>query len=467
MDFLPELPTSQQAIEPHNVEAEQAVLGSILMNQAAFFEVSFLSPEDFYIHKNGWVFQAIKNLIEKNKPVDSITLCDEMGLRLQEAGGAAYIVQLMSAVPTSVHAASYGKMVEEESIRRKMLVAASNIAMMANDDRMGIQEVLSGAENTIRNASTSRKSEDRIPDALDAAGEFVELMNSNNLCIPTGIGKLDYLVGGLETRKLTILGGRPMKGKTCLAFQFAQNIAMTGRLVLFLSAEMDRASLLARRICGIAGVDWRDVIAKRAGPDSLLRLENCAIEYGHKMSDRLLIDDDTSRNCDAIYRLVYKYRPDAVIADHAALFARNERGDNMNYLMGRISKMFKSTAKEFNCASLLLCQLSRYKQRQMQEGASDGEPELIDLRDSGELEQDADNVWFLHYKDHKADEKPPPTIESAILVKKFRAGQSNLKCNLVFDLRRQWFTEPQNAEPTYIRVAQPPEPEPPEMFTDT
>jgi replicative DNA helicase len=322
-----------------------------------------------------------------------------------------------------------------------MLVAASNIAVMANDDRMGIQEVLSAAENSVRNASTSRKSEDRIPDALDAAAEFVELMNADNLCIPTGIGKLDYLIGGLETRKLTILGGRPMKGKTCFALQCAQNIALTGRLVLFFSAEMDRSSLLARRVCGIAEVDWRDVMAKRAGPDALLRLEKCAIEYGHKMSDRLLIDDNTSRNCDAIYRLIYKYRPDAVIADHAALFARNERGDNMNYLMGRVSKIFKSMAKEFGCASLLLCQLSRYKQRQMQEGASDGEPELIDLRDSGELEQDADNVWFLHYKDHKADEKPPPKIEAAILVKKFRAGQSNLKCNLTFDLRRQWFTD--------------------------
>ena len=270
-DFLPEL-SGQQAIEPHNAEAEQAVLGSILMNQAAFFEVSFLSPEDFYIHKNGWMFQAIKNLIEKNKPVDSITLCDEMGLRLQEAGGAAYIVQLMSAVPTSVHAASYGKMVEEESIRRKMLVAASNIAMMANDDRMGIQEVLSGAENTIRNASTSRKSEDRIPDALKK-----EVLNLLGRGEKVALGVLERVLG---KKKADLALGQLLSKGLVTRSQELEGVRVKPRVLpyLHLGVDVEAARQEARHLVARAPKQAAllEFLASRRKPVSLAEVREAA-----------------------------------------------------------------------------------------------------------------------------------------------------------------------------------------------
>ena len=205
----------------------------------------------------------------------------------------------------------------------------------------------------------------------------------------TGIPVLDKATGGLERQNQTMLAAPPSTGKSALAFQIARNVAASGKKALFVSLEMAEANLFARAACGIAGVTWQDVKRGNLSPAQKDKLRESASELMFTFGRRLLIHDQP---CDtaAVWQMVAAQRPDVVIVDHIR-FLTDDHGENENKRLGWLSKQLRDIAKQFDCHALVLAQLTRSSKER-----SDKRPILTDLRDSGELEENADNVWMLY-----------------------------------------------------------------------
>jgi replicative DNA helicase len=438
MDFLP-------AEEPNNPELERAVLGSILIGG---MRGCCLSEDDFYIIKNRWIYKAMQQINAAGREIDYVTITEELGPKMGEIGHD-YIVGLDA--PSSLHLDDYAGKLREYTIRRRIYNFSSVMVADVTNANPNINNYI----NQLNMIAGESVVDEQIPDAVDAACDFVQLMRSDKLSIPTGIDKLDQAVGGLELRKQTVLASGPGNGKTAMALQIAENIAKRndGNSVVFFSLEMDKASLIARRVCGTENIMWRDVMAKRVSSSDLDRLEKGAMTYAGSLEDRFLVDD-VERTTDMMYRIVYRKRPSVIVVDHLGLVG--DAGENEYHRLGKITWNIKNISKEFNCAVLSLCQMNRYGQRQSQEDAT-REPQLSDLRDSGHIEQNADNVWFLFKPTTQSTDSTvlPTRIDLSILVKKFRSGPANIAVKLVYDLRKQWFESP-----TYVNVNVPYKPIP-------
>ncbi len=416
-----------------NRDLEEAVLGAALM--AGGTSGLTLTVDDFSQIKNGWVWTAIRDNERDGKPVDVMTVADKLGPRLREAGGAAYLTGLIESVPTSLNISDYADRLRKYTTRRNAIRFCETFAKEATDTSREIS--IEKQIERLHNISDNQTLEEEIADSVDAAIEFTELINSKNLAIPTGVPNLDHVVGGLELRKQTILAARTGRGKTAFALQLAQFFALSGHDGIYFSAEMDKASLFARRVCGITGIWWRDIMAGRVKDADIKLLEKNAMDYGIKLGRALRVDDRSKMTIDMIYRQVYKHKPKWIVVDHVGLLrhpapTRYER-------LGEITWGLKEIGKEFGCGVLSLCQMSRYGQR-LQDADESTEPELTDLRDSGMIEEHADNVWFLHRKKLASTTEFVKEIEIDVLVKKFRAGPANVGAKLTFDLEKQWFS---------------------------
>src|SRR5258708_10425421 len=232
---------------PHAVEAEEAVLGCVLINPDAYFEVaSCLKPEDFYLHKNRWIWDSFVNLHEQRLPIDIITVSEELERHSQlgEAGGAAYLTQLINAVPTSLHAEAYGRLVEREALRRRLIDAATQVAKLAYEEGRDIGEVGNDAEAAVFAVSERRMNNELAP-INEAISSYYDRINylfehrDELLGVPTGFIDLDKLLGGLQQSDLLIIAGRPGSGKTGFMLNVAKNAAMNHKKhVAVFSLEM-------------------------------------------------------------------------------------------------------------------------------------------------------------------------------------------------------------------------------------
>ena len=413
-------------IVPHSREAEEAVIGAILINPEAYYDVaSFLQADDFYIIRHRWVWQAFNRLHEQRVPIDFLTVTealDQMG-QLAEAGGPAYLTALINNVPTSLHAEAYGHVVEETAVRRRMLEAANTIAKLAYKEETGIDEVMNEAEKAIFGVSERRLTRDLQPiqqvlsDYYDRIDQIMR-RGEETLGVPTGFIDLDRLLGGLQPSDFLLIAGRPGMGKTAFMLSAAKNAAQLHKKhVAVFSLEMANEQLVQRLISQETGIDIHHLRTGKLSEDEWPLFVH-AIEV---LGDTRIFLDDTPgltplqlrTKC---RRLHMEFRLDLVLVDYLQLMSGGIRIENRVQEVSYISRNLKMLARELNTPVLAAAQLSRAIEQR-----ADKEPQLSDLRESGSLEQDADVVMFIHRQDMYDRDNLRPNV-AQVKVAKHRNG---------------------------------------------
>ncbi|MFN2297464.1 MAG: replicative DNA helicase [Anaerolineales bacterium] len=400
-------------VEPHNREAEEALLGAVLINPEVFFEVaSFLGPSDFYIHRNGWIWDTFQHLVDRQQPIDALTVAEELERRgrLAEAGGAAYIAALMDNVPTSLHAEAYGRMVEEQSVRRRLLAAAGEIAAHAHNAGTSVTDVVGEAEKAVFEVSQRRLARDvqpidRVISEYFDRLEYLTRHPEESLGIPTGFGKLDELLGGMQRSDLLIIAGRPGLGKSAMLLSIAKNVAQTHKKhVAMFSMEMSNEQLIQRLISQETRIDSHKFRQGKVSEEEWARFTHAASTLSEV---RIFLDDTPALTPlqlrSKCRRLHLEYNLDLVLVDYLQLMGSDFRSENRVQEVSYISRYLKALARELNVPVVAAAQLSRAVEQR-----TNKRPQLSDLRESGSLEQDADIVMFIHRQDEPSSGEAGP-----------------------------------------------------------
>ncbi len=388
-------------IVPHNSEAEEAVLGSILVNPESYYDVAqFLRSDDFYIHRNRWVWDTFVRLHEQRMPVDVLTVTDELEQagQLAEIGGPAYLTSLINNVPTSLHAEAYGRIIEETSVRRKMLTAANDIAKLAYQQDASVDTVMDEAEKAVFGVSERRMTRDlqSIQSVLSDYYDRIDLISRRGeeyYGLPTGFIDLDKLLFGLQGSDLLIVAGRPGMGKTAFLLNIAKHAGLVlKKHVAIFSLEMSNEQLVQRLISQETGIDSQRLRTGKLSEDEW-PLFTQAIETLNKT--KMFLDDTPALTPLQLRtkcrRLHLEFNLDLVVVDYIQLMTSGTRIENRVQEVSYITRNMKVLARELNVPVLAAAQLSRAVEQR-----TDKEPQLSDLRESGSLEQDADIVMFIH-----------------------------------------------------------------------
>lgn len=386
--------TVPDKLQPHNIEAEEAVLGSLLIDPDAIIHIStFLKPADFYIERHAWVYEAINDLHERREPADLVTLSDELERRgqLGEIGGAAYLTSLINTTPTSIHAEYYARIVERTAVLRRLIDAAGKIAQLAYQDTEDVGAVVDRAEEIIFGISERRVERDLRPirQVLDAYYDRVEYLYQHQgevIGIPTGLADLDKLLGGLQRSDMVVVAGRPGMGKTSVALSIALQAArQRQKRVAMFSLEMSDEQLVQRLVSAETGIDSQRLRLGNIKPDEWPTFYQ-AIRLLSETS--IFIDDTPAITALELRakarRLHAEHGLDLLIVDYLQLMSGGTtRGENRQQEISFISRSIKGLARELNIPILALSQLSRQV-----ESRADKRPMLSDLRESGCLTGD-------------------------------------------------------------------------------
>lgn len=409
-------------LPPHNQEAEQAVLGAILLDPSVLVSVNErLKPEDFYRQAHQKLFQIMNELTDKGEPVDLVTLTAELNDRklLDEIGGVPYLNELASVVPTAANVGYYAKIVEEKAILRRLIRAATQIAASGYTGHEELGQILNEAERrileisqrTIRGAGFVS-----IHDALLESYERIEALHFNKggiSGIPTGYVDLDRMMSGLKGSELIIVAARPSMGKTAFALNLAQNVGVrAGKTVAIFSLEMAASQLVTRMLAAEGNIDAQ---VFRTGNLNEEDWEKLTMAMSTLSESPIFIDDTPGITIYDIRaklrRLQAEHGLGLVVIDYLQLI-QGRGGDSRQQEISEISRSLKLLAREFDVPVIALSQLSRaVEQRQ------DKRPMLSDLRESGSIEQDADVVAFLYRDDYYNEESEKPNIAELIIGK--------------------------------------------------
>jgi len=416
-------------ITPANPEAEESVLGALLIDPDAIIKVaSFLRSDDFYREKNGWIYQAVLDLHERRQPADFVTVVDELERRnqLQETGGAAYIISLINNTPTAVHVEHYAHIVERTATLRRLIGAAGQIAALAYEEADDLDEVVDRAEQLIFGVSERRVRRDLTPIRQIMHGvvdriDFLHRHKGGILGVPSGFVKLDKLLGGFQKSDLIVLAARPAVGKTSLALNIAVNAAKRyGQRVAFFSLEMSNEQLVQRLLAAETGINQQRLRLGEIEDDEWQML----VEAAGVLSDTLLFIDDTPAMSalelrSKARRLQAEFGLDLVVVDYLQLMRSEARAENRVQEISYITRSLKSLARELEAPLIAVSQLSRAV-----ESRSDRKPILSDLRESGSIEQDSDIVMFI-YREELVKENTERKNIADIIVAKHRNGPTD------------------------------------------
>ena len=410
-------------VPPNNRDAEYAVLGSLLIDADAINAVrEVLKPEAFYMEQNKWIYEALLALNDRNQPADLITVCDELrkqGL-MEELGGEPYIIGLINEVPTSINAVHYAILVADAHERRKMIAVASAIANLAYDETIPLVEAVDGAQQQVYDlgkrvlSSSTVHIREPARDVLDLV-EARAQAGSAVVGIPTGFTDLDRLVGGLSDAELVIVAGRPGMGKS----SFQQSVAIVAGLkhkkrIGVFSLEMSSEQWAMRMVSGISNLDATSL---RDGRLQEFEWPTFFDAVGKLSEAEIYIDDSPALTPSQIRakcrRLDSEHGLDLVMIDYLQMMQTGKDIRNRVQQVSYITKSLKGLCKELNVPVLCTAQLSRaVEQRQ------DKRPQLADLRDSGNIEEDADQVWFIYRDDYyKPDDSDRPNIAELNVAK--------------------------------------------------
>lgn len=421
---------------PYSQEAEEAVIGAVIVNPNAFLTVSsFLKADDFFFVRHTYIWQALQRLHDRKESIDYLTLVQELRDLgwLETIGGPVYLTQLINSTPTSAHAEVYGRLVERTAIRRKLMAAADEIKSLASNEEMTIESVTMEAETRLFNVTDRQLKRDFVPmnDAVNEYFDRIEYLMANqhvSLGLPTGFRDMDQLLGGFQRSDLLIFAGRPGMGKTSFLLSIAVNAARIGGRVGIFTMEMGVEQLTQRMISMETGINAQQLRLGRLNPKEYSRFVEAA---GRVSNFPIFIDDTPALNPAQMRikcrRLQHEYGIDLIIVDYMQLMNsggmyQNNRVQEISY----ISRNLKELARELNIPVLSAAQLSRaVEQRQ------DKRPVLSDLRESGSIEQDSDIVMFL-YRDSVYNEATEFPNQADIIVAKHRNGPTGT-ISLYFD----------------------------------
>jgi len=420
----------EMRIPPQDLDAEQSVLGSILLDREAIFRVmKILRPEDFYQESHRLVYSAILELTDQGQPADLITVTSFLRKTgsLERAGGTAYVASLANLVPVAANAEYYAYIVEEKALLRALIQLATRIANLGYEGSEGAGQLLEQAERMIMDLHTRRGGmafasiREIVFGVLDRIQQAC-LHQEDITGVPTGFAELDRLTGGLQKGDLIILAGRPSMGKTALGLTVAQHVAVRKKMpVAVFSLEMSKEQLVQRLICQEAMVDLHRVRTGQLGEEDLARVTQAA---GELAVCPLFIDDFsgiTARQIRARCReLQFEKGLALVVIDYLQLMQGQGRVENRQQEIAGISRSLKGMAKELNLPVLALAQLSRQAELR-----KDSRPQMADLRESGSLEQDADVVMFIYREDYYNRESEKKNI-AEIIVAKQRNGPTGV-----------------------------------------
>ncbi|WP_216831646.1 replicative DNA helicase [Alkalihalobacterium elongatum] len=408
---------------PQNIEAEQAVLGAIFLEEQALVTASErLIPEDFYRSAHQRIYEVMLNLAEKGEPVDLITVTSELQDRnwLDDIGGVSYLSDLANAVPTAANIDYYSKIVEEKSLLRRLIRVATNIAADGYTSEDEVDAILDTAEKTILDVAQRKNSgafisiKDVLVETYDRI-EMLEKQTGDITGIATGFVELDRMTAGFQRNDLIIVAARPSVGKTAFALNIAQNVATkTDENVAIFSLEMSASQLVQRILCAEGNIDAQKMRTGQLEPEDWQKL---TMAMGSLSKAGIYIDDTPGVKVNDIRakcrRLKQEKGLGMILIDYLQLIQGSGRGgENRQQEVSEISRTLKAIARELEVPVIALSQLSRGV-----ESRQDKRPMMSDIRESGSIEQDADIVAFLYRDDYYDKESENKNIIEIIIAK--------------------------------------------------
>ncbi|MBO7187539.1 MAG: replicative DNA helicase [Clostridia bacterium] len=411
---------------PHNLEAEQALLGCMLLDPEIQMDcISKLQENDFFVSSHQYIFEAMVEINRQNSAIDIVTLLDmlEKSGTIESAGGVDYITKLTEVIPSSANYNLYLSIVTRDGLLRRIIKGSAEIistAQVAQDDR----EALAFAEKTVFDLSSTRDSTEmaKISSVIpEVVNKFDKISKDKNAFrgLSTGFKRLDYITNGLHETDFILIAARPSVGKTSFAMNIVENIATTqDKVCAVFSLEMGREQLTQRMLCSVAEVSMESALKGNLTKQEWLRLARAR----EKLSKaKIFIDDSTlitpAEMLSKCRRLKRRHGLDLVMIDYIQLMTGgNKNADNRQQEVSEISRSLKVLAKEMKVPVLALSQLSRGI-----ETRTDQTPQLSDIRESGAIEQDADIVMFISRKKEIKDENDNPNI-AEISISKHRNG---------------------------------------------
>lgn len=434
-------------LPPHDLQAEQSVLGSIMIDRNAITKVAdVLSPADFYVSAHRMTYQAMLDLFSKSEPIDVLSVTNTLKAKkeLESVGGASYIADLINVVPSSAHLAHYAKIIRDKRVLRDLISVSADIADSVFDDATDVEHLIDSIEQRV--FSVGQKSQTRsfvcIKDELAEAQERLERLHQGGGAlrgVTTGFSGLDHYLSGFQKSDMIILGARPSLGKTTLALDVARKAALSGASIGIFSLEMSKDQIIDRFIAAEAQVPLWKLRTGRLG-DDMFGLIAGSLDRLSRMP--IYIDDTPGLNVMQIRsisrRLQSEYGLDLIIIDYAQLIQPIHHTENFVQQFTEISHGLKALARELNVPVLVLSQLNRSV-----DNRETKIPKLSDLRETGSWEQDADVVMLIYRKSKESTQLEPQLEEdnsASIIIAKHRNGPIGT-VDLVFDPERVTFRE--------------------------
>jgi len=412
-------------VPPHNLEAEESVLGSVMLSaDAANVAFELLRAEDFYKPAHQVVFEAIAGLFDGNQPIDAITVADSLRRsgQLDRVGGVNFLTTLLDGVPTTANIAYYAEIVAETASRRRLLRASSLVSQYAMQTERSIDEVLDSSE-----AEIFRVAEHRVGDGLAPVGpmlqatlERIEELGARGDEVTgqsTGFRDLDRRLAGLQPANLVVIAARPSMGKTALALNIAENVAERGGTVAVFTLEMSREEVVQRLLSSMAGVDSHRLRTGQLTPDLWNRVVR---ETSRLYQMPIYVDDSSDLTVTAIRakcrRLARKQGLALVVVDYLQLMQGPGSAETRQQEIADISRSLKNLARELRIPVIAVSQLNRALEQR-----ENKRPRLGDLRESGAIEQDADIVMFIYRDEYYNPGSDQPGL-AEIAIAKHRSG---------------------------------------------